>query len=190
MTTKRKSTGTRLRFEIFKRDGFRCVYCGATPLQSPLHADHVIPVAEGGETTAANLVTSCQPCNGGKSAVPLERRALSTPDRESLQAQADHLEQLREYMALQKEIDAAKQAAVNVVADHWEAVIGPMSQGMADRLPGLLKDWGYERLVEAIRITGAKMGRPNKPYWSVAAESQAKYLHGILRRWRMEAGPG
>ncbi len=182
----RKSTGTRLRFEVFKRDGFRCVYCGATPLQEPLHADHVVPVAAGGTTTADNLVTSCMKCNAGKGAVPLERRALSAPDKESLQAQADHLKQLREYMALQKEIDATKAAAVEVIAARWEQTVGPMTQEMFNRLPALLESWGHERLIKAIDITARKLGEPGQPFDPRVAVGQAKYLHGIIRRWREE----
>ena len=32
-----------LRMQVLARDGFRCRYCGATPFQTELHADHVIP---------------------------------------------------------------------------------------------------------------------------------------------------
>lgn len=58
---------TRGRFLIFRRDGFRCIYCGRTSLcengEVALHADHVVPQREGGATVAANLVTSCSRCN-------------------------------------------------------------------------------------------------------------------------------
>lgn len=36
---KRKATGRSRRFEIFKRDGFACVYCGATPPDAVLEVD-------------------------------------------------------------------------------------------------------------------------------------------------------
>lgn len=57
----------RLRFEIFRRDSHTCRYCGATPPDVPLRIDHVTPVALGGGDTPDNLVTSCEPCNSGKS---------------------------------------------------------------------------------------------------------------------------
>ena len=61
-----------LRFDVFNRDGFRCVYCGRGPAQGMLlEADHVIPRAAGGPDTLANLVTACQDCNRGKSAKPV-----------------------------------------------------------------------------------------------------------------------
>lgn len=59
----------RLRFEILRRDNFRCVYCGATPAESELHVDHVVPRTLGGQDTAENLATSCQSCNAGKSSM-------------------------------------------------------------------------------------------------------------------------
>jgi phage FluMu protein Com len=57
-----------LRFDVFRRDGFRCRYCGRSVEEGAiLHADHVIPESKGGPTTLANLVTACQECNIGKS---------------------------------------------------------------------------------------------------------------------------
>ena len=62
----RRSTGKRLRFEIFKRDHFTCQYCGAQPPSIVLVIDHIDPVAEGGLTVIENLITACEPCNQGK----------------------------------------------------------------------------------------------------------------------------
>lgn len=60
----------RLRFEILRRDDFRCRYCGLKAEAAELRVDHVIPVALGGSDEPANLVTACEPCNTGKSSVP------------------------------------------------------------------------------------------------------------------------
>lgn len=57
----------RLRYEIFRRDNHTCRYCGASAPHVPLRVDHVTPVALGGTDTPENLVTSCEPCNSGKS---------------------------------------------------------------------------------------------------------------------------
>ena len=56
----------KLRFEIFKRDNFKCYYCGKTKDESELEVDHVIPVSKGGNNDPSNLVTSCFKCNRGK----------------------------------------------------------------------------------------------------------------------------
>lgn len=51
--------------EIFLRDNFRCVYCGAT---EKLSLDHVHPVSRGGDNSIDNLVTACRSCNSSKGA--------------------------------------------------------------------------------------------------------------------------
>jgi hypothetical protein len=51
------------RENIFKRDGFSCVYCGS---DNNLTLDHVIPKSRGGKNSWENLVTCCSKCNGKK----------------------------------------------------------------------------------------------------------------------------
>jgi hypothetical protein len=60
-----------LRFEVFKRDNFRCVYCGRTPPEVILEVDHILPKSKNGSDDINNLVTSCSDCNRGKSNIPL-----------------------------------------------------------------------------------------------------------------------
>jgi hypothetical protein len=58
-----------LRYDILKRDNFKCVICGRTPKRDgiTLHVDHIIPVSKGGKTEPENLRTLCSICNLGKS---------------------------------------------------------------------------------------------------------------------------
>ncbi len=57
-----------LRYDIMKRDHFRCCICGATQAEgAKLHVDHILPVAKGGKTVPENLRTLCDTCNLGKS---------------------------------------------------------------------------------------------------------------------------
>jgi hypothetical protein len=60
------SLSTRIRFEILKRDGFTCQYCGRKPPEVQLHVDHIKPQWEGGTDDPENLITSCADCNLGK----------------------------------------------------------------------------------------------------------------------------
>ena len=56
-----------LRYEVMKRDGFKCVLCGRCVQDGiKLHVDHVIPISKGGKTEMNNLRTLCQECNLGK----------------------------------------------------------------------------------------------------------------------------
>lgn len=62
----------RQRFRVMKRDGFKCILCGASPANNPgieLHIDHIIPWSHGGETVEENLRTLCSNCNLGRSNV-------------------------------------------------------------------------------------------------------------------------
>jgi hypothetical protein len=97
----RESISKKLRFDVFKRDGFCCVYCGAHPSETVmLEVDHVHPVAEGGTNDIDNLVTACFDCNRGKgrhllSNIPqsIEEKAIETAEREAqLRAYYDILE--------------------------------------------------------------------------------------------------
>jgi hypothetical protein len=53
------------RTNIYKRDNYECVYCGAHDIRF-LTLDHVIPQSKGGPNAWDNLVTACKKCNGEK----------------------------------------------------------------------------------------------------------------------------
>src|SRR3990170_1263846 len=95
---KRTSISKRVRFEVFKRDGFTCQYCGATPPKVILHLDHITAVANGGSNDQDNLVTSCENCNLGKSSIPLSSVPKSL--RERVAEVAEREEQIRGYNAI------------------------------------------------------------------------------------------
>ena len=59
----------KLRYQVLKRDCFKCCICGASPAKDSaveLHVDHIVPWSRGGETTMENLQTLCSKCNLGK----------------------------------------------------------------------------------------------------------------------------
>ena len=53
---------------IFERDGYKCVYCGAT---ENLTIDHVVALANGGPHAPFNVVTCCASCNSSKGIKPV-----------------------------------------------------------------------------------------------------------------------
>ena len=81
-----------LRFQILRRDDYRCHYCGATPEAAALRVDHVIPEALGGPTEAGNLVTACHDCNAGKAATPPDAAIVAEVDQRKV-AFAEAMEQ-------------------------------------------------------------------------------------------------
>lgn len=57
-----------MRHEVFKRDNYTCVECGAKKEDgATLHVDHIIPVSKGGSDELDNLQTLCFDCNLNKS---------------------------------------------------------------------------------------------------------------------------
>jgi 5-methylcytosine-specific restriction endonuclease McrA len=51
---------------IWKRDEFRCQYCGVRPNYDEATLDHIIPRSCGGETSWTNCVLACYRCNSQK----------------------------------------------------------------------------------------------------------------------------
>ena len=68
------------RINIYARDGHRCQYCGAGKLAGELTFDHVVPRAQGGNTSWTNIVAACFPCNS--------RKGNRTPEQAGMQLHA------------------------------------------------------------------------------------------------------
>lgn len=54
--------------DIFARDEFCCVYCGAGVDSVELTIDHVVPLSRGGANDPENLATACRSSNRAKGA--------------------------------------------------------------------------------------------------------------------------
>ena len=89
-----------MRFEVFKRDSFKCQYCGRSSPDVILEVDHIKPVAEGGKNTLLNLITSCRDCNRGKG-----KNKLSD-NTEVVKQKAELEKELSRYKQLYGELDA------------------------------------------------------------------------------------
>lgn len=75
-TAKKKARGQipqSVRFNVFRRDGFSCRYCGKSSPEVVLHCDHSVSVKDGGGDGEDNLVTACIDCNLGKSSKSVQR---------------------------------------------------------------------------------------------------------------------
>ena len=99
----RKQLSKKIRFEVFKRDGFTCQYCGSTPPNSVLECDHINPVSKGGTNELYNLITACFDCNRGKSNNKLEKIALSVSEKHNILIEKDL--QFKEYQKLVRRLE-------------------------------------------------------------------------------------
>jgi hypothetical protein len=179
----RKPLSKRVRFEVFKRDGFRCRYCGATPDQRLLQVDHIVAVANGGTNAMLNLATSCQPCNAGKGATPLELRPklVSLPSAKETREQ---LEQIRAYLEIQRETEAARESVLEEFARMWEQQIGPLSEEIFGRLRIVLASTRHELILKAIGVTGQNKGTVGQEFDGYTATQQQKYFSAVLRNMK------
>lgn len=59
----RGKVSNKMRFSIYKRDGYRCRKCGISSRYAKLEVDHIIPIAKGGKSVYNNLQTQCHKCN-------------------------------------------------------------------------------------------------------------------------------
>lgn len=87
----RKAISKKVRFEVFKRDSFKCQYCGASAPDVILEVDHIQPVAKRGKNDIMNLLTACKGCNAGKSDRLLDDSTAVSKQK----AQADRLSERR-----------------------------------------------------------------------------------------------
>lgn len=175
--TKRKQISKRVRFEVFKRDGFTCQYCGAHPPGTLLHVDHIEAVARGGGNEIDNLVTACEACNLGKGA-----RALTTVP-ESLAEKATRIAEAEEQLAGYGEIMRAKLDRVE--SDCWEVVKALTGEDQIRRdwfqsIKNFVEKLGSFEVVEA-----AEIARAAKP-WSEA--NRFKYFCGVCWNKLREGG--
>ena len=65
-----------LRRAVLRRDGNACLICGA---RTNLELHHVVPVANGGATTANNLRTLCVRCHRGQQGQHTTREVRTVP---------------------------------------------------------------------------------------------------------------
>ena len=64
--SKRNEINDTIRLKVLKRDGYRCVYCGAHGKDCELQVDHRVPLSKGGSNHVSNLLASCRKCNQSK----------------------------------------------------------------------------------------------------------------------------
>lgn len=173
---KRKSISTRTRFEIFKRDSFKCLYCGKSAPSVMLHVDHVLAVAKGGTNDPANLVTACQDCNLGKSDVLLSKRPASLKETEKLER--EKFAQLQAYNEWLFEKRNQEERWLQQVSDFWVTLDGDDPQkfrmGTARELmvSRFLKFLPAEEIIDALSVTYSKT-------WIRKDSDKIRYFAGV-----------
>lgn len=120
---KRKAIGDKLRFEVFKRDQFKCQYCGKAAPDVILHVDHINPVSKGGDNELINLITSCMDCNLGKSDRLLTDTSAIDKQRKMLEELDERRKQLQMMLDWREELKGFNNEVSQAVAEYFEQLL-------------------------------------------------------------------
>lgn len=150
---KRKAIPKGIRFEVFKRDSFRCQYCGRAAPDVILEIDHVVPIAEGGDNDALNLITSCRDCNRGKGKKMLADGSAIDRQRQQL----DDLNAIREQTEMliqwKRELMQMDETKIDAIEDYIESVSGRvLTEHGRQEMRKLLKRFPFQDVYEAAGI--------------------------------------
>ena len=69
---KRRTIGYAKEF-VNNNKNAKCLYCGTKLTLDNATADHVVPIASGGNNCQINLVVCCQPCNSERGTIPFNK---------------------------------------------------------------------------------------------------------------------
>jgi hypothetical protein len=151
---KRKSLSKKLRFDLFKRDSFQCVYCGNRPPNVLLEIDHIIPHSKGGKDKIENLVTSCFDCNRGKS----NRELTEVPNAISSEISQEKLIQYKTYIKYVKELQKIKTEELELVCaifEKYNTGYTP-SDNFRNTITQFLEKIGLEKTCYAMEVSCTK----------------------------------
>lgn len=150
----RKPITKTVRFEVFKRDSFRCQYCGASAPDVILEVDHIKPVSKGGTNDIMNLVTACRDCNRGKSDRVLSDKSIVEVQRQQLEAQQERREQLEMMLKWRDELETEMEIQIDAVENIF---IKYTDYGFSEtgriNTRRLIKRFGINEVLEAAEIS-------------------------------------
>src|ERR1700739_2055656 len=98
-------------FSIFKRDGFKCIYCGKSSIEdgAKLAVDHIKAIGIGGLSEINNLITACSKCNSGKNisqlSIDVQQRILTVLVESNKNLSVDEFELVSAEVSRYKEND-------------------------------------------------------------------------------------
>lgn len=204
MTTKRKALSKRTRFEVFKRDSFKCQYCGKGSPDVILHVDHLSPVSKGGGADLLNLVTSCIDCNSGKSNIELSDKTAIEKQRKQLEELNERRDQMEMMLKWRSGLATLEDQAISAAVDAWnERIVGyHLNETGINSMRKYVQKHGLQKTLDAIDIAadsyfrfdddgglvpescslalrkvGGILRMNDKPEWL----RQLYYIRGILR---------
>jgi len=153
----------KIRFEVFKRDGFRCQYCGKTPPDVTLEVDHIKPKSRKGSDDINNLTTACFDCNRGKSNILLDN--IPNTLKINLEILKEKERQLKEYNKEIATVERRIQRDIQKIEDLFNTYFDKLSFADSFRNNSAKKFLNYlpvQEIFEAMNIACNKIDDPHK----------------------------
>lgn len=181
------------RFEVFKRDSFRCLYCGRGAPEVVLHLDHVDPRSKGGAESVLNYATACADCNLGKGARRISDTSVVEVQRKQLDDLQERREQLAMMVAWRDSLANEEDVTLGVVEkaiDRWCSV--ELTHAERSTLRKLVRRVGLEHTLAAVDVASDLLDTTREG--SVSAGAFERFLAGVGRianmKKRSEGEPG
>ena len=153
MGQKRKQISKATRFEVFKRDSFKCQYCGRSAPDVILEVDHIVPVSKGGENDILNLVTSCRDCNRGKGAKKLDDNSAVVRQKAQLDDLNARREQTEMLIRWKSELIEETEMQVNSIEDYFRSATGKgFSEYGRNEMKRNIRRFGFSEVYDAVGI--------------------------------------
>lgn len=162
--SQRKVIPKSVRFEVFKRDSFKCHYCGASAPEVLLQIDHIEPVSKGGDDDITNLVTSCAACNAGKSNKTLDDKSALAKQRVQLEELQERREQLEMLMAWKKGLKEIREDTLGKVCSYWDELAPgfEVNDNGKRNLSKWIRKFSIEEIINAMDIAAEQYLRFKK----------------------------
>lgn len=159
MATKRKNLSKKTRFEVFKRDSFKCQYCGATAPEAVLVVDHIDPISKDGADEMINYITACQPCNAGKSDRKLSDGTAVQKQRAQLEELAIRREQLEMMLDWRNGLKSIDEDALEAVKAEWSELTGGqyyLNEAGQQKVKQLLAKFTLAQVLDAMKVSATQ----------------------------------
>lgn len=164
----------RTRFEVLRRDKFRCYYCGTRGNEtgSGLTVDHVIPVALGGSDRPTNLVAACGDCNAGKTSTAPDAEMIETLDIELERYNAARKLALD---ALEADIEA-RDAYIDQIWEEWDHIFPEHARDNSD-VESIATSWFRSGVPVAIAVEAMNVAQRG----NARMATKMRYAAGVVK---------
>lgn len=177
----RKPVSKKIRFEVFKRDSFKCQYCGRSAPEVVLHVDHINPVSKGGENDITNLITACQDCNLGKK----DRELSDDSVMQKRKAQLDDLQERREQIEMMVEWQTSlldiEDDELDKALEYWGRLVpgSEFTEQGSKNIKKAIKKYGLQEIMECMKLSVDQYYIPSS---NETAQKAANYIFAIAAK--------